>query len=82
VFLLWPFHAYRFRFDPRQLLGDYIDTDSPSSLSEMQRELALRVENDRESNWRIIRRLRIALQLALVLFLLEIVACLFAIVGG
>jgi hypothetical protein len=79
VFLLWPYHQYRFRFDPQELLRHYIDGDSRTTLSQLHRELALRMEADRAKNWRIIQRLRIALQLALVLLVLEILAWLFAI---
>ena len=79
VFLLWPHHRYRFRFDPAGLLSEYVDSEPPKNLSEMHRDLALRIEADRASNWRIIQRLRVALQLALILFLLEIAAWLFAI---
>ena len=45
----------------------------------MHRRLALRVEADRERNGRIIRRLREALQVALVLLLAQILAWLFSI---
>jgi hypothetical protein len=48
-------------------------------MSEMHRELALRIEADRINNWRIIQRLRLALQLSLIFLLLEIVAWLFSI---
>jgi hypothetical protein len=79
VFMLWPFHRYKFRFDAAELLSAYIDRDSPASLAEMHRQLALRIEADRSSNWRVIQRLRIALQIALTLFLLEILSWVFAI---
>jgi hypothetical protein len=79
VFMLWPFQRYRFRFDPGELLTTYIDRDPPASLAEMHRELALRIEADRSSNWQVIQRLRLALQIALALFLLEILAWVFAI---
>ncbi|MER8867660.1 hypothetical protein NKI19_28865 [Mesorhizobium sp. M0751] len=45
----------------------------------MHRALALRIKSDMASNWRIIQRLRVALQLALFLWLLDILAWLFAI---
>ena len=79
VFLLWPYHDYRFRFDPEELLRLYVEGDAPATMAEMHRTLALRIEADRVSNWRIIQRLRLALQVALVLLLLEILAWLFAI---
>jgi hypothetical protein len=79
VALLWPYYQYRFRFDPEDLLRQYVDGPTPASMSEMYREQALRMEEDRKSNWRIIQRLRIALQLALIFLVLEILAWLFAI---
>jgi hypothetical protein len=79
VFLLWPYYQYRFRFDPEDLLRQYVDSASTRSMAEMHRELALRMEADRKSNWRIIQRLRIALQLALIFLVLEILAWLLAI---
>lgn len=79
VFMLWPYYNYTFRFDPRDLLKEYVDNDAGISMSEMHRALALRIEADRANNWRIIQRLRVALQLALTLLLLEMLAWLFAI---
>lgn len=75
--MLWPYYNYRFRLDPAELLRDY--GDGAVSMSEMHRALALRLEAYRASNWRIIQRLRLALQLALILFILEIFAWLVAI---
>ena len=74
VFMLWPFHNYTFRFDPNELLRQYVDSDRRTTMSEMHRALALRIEADRRNNWRIIQRLRGALQLALILLLFEILA--------
>jgi hypothetical protein len=45
----------------------------------MHRELALRIKADWQQNGRIVRRLREALQLSLILLLLEIVAWLVSI---
>jgi hypothetical protein len=77
AFLLWPYHNYRFRFDPQELLERYVDSDM--TLATMHRELAVRIKHDLASNWRVIQRLRIALQLSLVLLVLEILAWLLAI---
>jgi hypothetical protein len=79
VFMLWPYYNYTFRFDPKELLSKYVDGGAHVSMSEMHRELALRIEADRINNWRIIQRLRLALQLSLIFLLLEIVAWLFSI---
>jgi hypothetical protein len=61
------------------LMRRYVDGDAAATLSRMHRELALRMEADRNENWRIIQRLRIALQLALIALVLEILAWLLAI---
>jgi hypothetical protein len=77
AFLLWPYHNYTFRFDPQELLERYVDTDV--TLATMHRELAVQIKHDLVSNWRVIQRLRIALQLSLVLLVFEILAWLLAI---
>ncbi len=78
--MLWPYYNYRFRLDPAELLRDY--GDRATSMSEMHRALALRLEAYRAGNWRIIQRLRLALQTALILFIVEIFAWLVAIGRG
>ncbi len=77
VFLLWPYHNYSFRFDPQDLLDRYVDAGA--SMAAMHRDLALRINRDMASNWRVIQRLRIALQISLILLIFEIVAWLLAI---
>jgi hypothetical protein len=81
VFVVWPYYNYTFRFDPEELLRRYIDGDASTTMSTMHRELALRIKADMTNNWRIIQRLRVALQLALVLLLLNLLAWLLAIAG-
>jgi hypothetical protein len=81
VFMLWPYYNYTFRFDPEELLALYVDRESPASMAEMHRALALRIKADMASNWRIIQPIRVALQLALILLLLEILAW-FLSIGG
>lgn len=82
VFMLWPFHRYSFRFDPEELLAQFIDGSPETTLSDMHRALALRIKADMADNWRIIRRLRVALQLALIFLLLDILAWFMAIAGA
>jgi hypothetical protein len=48
-------------------------------MSEMHRALALRIKTDMANNWRIIQRIRVALQLSLIVLLLEILAWLVSI---
>ncbi|MCA0034040.1 MULTISPECIES: hypothetical protein [unclassified Mesorhizobium] len=79
VIMVWPYYNYTFRFDPEQLLQEFVDRDPPETIDGMYRALALRIKADMASNWRIIQRLRVTLQLALFLLLLDILAWLFAI---
>jgi hypothetical protein len=81
VLMLWPYYNLTFRFDPEELLALYVDVDEPMPMPTVHRELALRIKADWRQNGRIVRRLREALQLALVLLLVEIAAWLFSIGG-
>jgi hypothetical protein len=81
VFLLWPYYNLTFRFDPERLLARYVDVDvaEPMPMAAIHRELALEINADWRRNGRIVRRLREALQLALILLLVEIGAWLVSI---
>lgn len=79
VFILWPYYNYTFRFDPQELLTRFVDDEPSASMPRIYRTLALRIKADMVSNWRIIQRMRVALQLALILLLLEILAWLVSI---
>jgi len=79
VFLLWPYHNYVFRFDPQELLDLYVDGKKRMTMSAIHRVLAVRIKDDMANNWRIIQRLRVVLQVSLVLLLLEILALLLSI---
>jgi hypothetical protein len=82
AFMLWPYYNYTFRFDPEELLARFVDVETPASMPTMYRALALRIKADMISNWRIIQPIRVALQLSLMLLLLEIVAWLLSIAGA
>jgi hypothetical protein len=79
VFMLWPYYNFRFRFDPEELLSQYVDVHNPASIPAMHRALALRIRTDMISNWRIIQPVRVFLQLSLVFLLIEILAWLLSI---
>ena len=79
AFLLWPYYNLTFRFDPEELLARYVDVPHPPSMTTLHRELALEVTSDWKQNGRVVRRLREALQLALILLMLEIMAWLISI---
>jgi hypothetical protein len=79
VFVLWPYYALTFRFDPEDLLARYVDVPEPVPMTRMHRELALQIKADWARNGRIVRRLREAMQIALILLLAEIVVWLLSI---
>jgi hypothetical protein len=79
VLLLWPYYNLTFRFDPEDLIARYVDVAEPMSMAAIHRELALQIKADWQRNGRIVRRLREALQVALIVLVLEIVAWLFSI---
>lgn len=81
AFMLWPYYNYTFRFDPEDLLAQFVDIETPVPLSAMHRTLALRIKADMIRNWRIIQPVRVALQLSLILLVLEILAWLLSIGG-
>jgi hypothetical protein len=82
VFLLWPYYNLSFRFDAAELLADYVDSPTPQTMSGMHRALALRIKDDWHNNGKIVRRLREAFQLALILLVLEIVVWMFSIAAN
>jgi heme A synthase len=77
VILLWPYYNLSFRFDPEDLLENYVD--KPVPMGEMHRSLALRAKGDFRSNGQVVHRLRETFQVALVLLVLEIMAWMFSI---
>lgn len=81
AFMLWPYYNYTFRFDPEELLDRYVDGDNAASMAAMHRALSMRIKANMLENWRIIQPIRVALQVSLVLLLLEIAAWLLSIGG-
>jgi hypothetical protein len=79
--MLWPYYNYTFRFDPAELLTRYVDGAAPAPMPVIHRELALRIEADMTGNWRTIQRIRVALQVSLLMLLFEILAWLLSIAG-
>jgi uncharacterized membrane protein len=79
VVLLWPYYNFSFRFDAQDLLDTYVDSEEPANMARMHRDLALQIKADWHRNGRIVRRMREAFQLALILLLLNILAWLFSI---
>jgi hypothetical protein len=82
VVVMWPYYRLWFRFDPQDLLEAYVDAEQPASMDAMHRALALRIRDDMRRNWRVLRRMREACQVGLVLLLVNIVAWLASIAGS
>jgi hypothetical protein len=61
------------------LLDTYVDSQAPATMARMHRDLALRIKADWQRNGCIVRRMREAFQLALILLLLNILAWLYSI---
>jgi hypothetical protein len=81
VVVLWPYYNLWFRFDPQELLDRYVDADEPATMAGMHRDLALRIKADGLRNGRILGRMRVAVQLALVLLVINILAWMLSIAG-
>jgi hypothetical protein len=81
VALLWPYYNLTFRFDPEELLDTYVDTEAPVAMSQMHRQLTLRIKADWQRNGRIVRRLRELFQIALVTLLAEILVWMLSVAG-
>jgi hypothetical protein len=82
VVILWPYYNVHFRFDIEELLRKYVDVPRAVSMSEMHRDLALQLKGYMDRNGPLVRRTRVALQLAFLLLLLEIGAWLMSIANS
>jgi hypothetical protein len=71
--ILWPTQEWKFRPNARKLVRDYLDADPPASLAEMQRDLALHMENWSDKNIQKLRRLFLYFQAAALLLGVEVV---------
>jgi hypothetical protein len=81
VIMLWPYYNMSFRFDAADLLRDYVDAEPPATMTEMHRALALQIKENFHRNGRIVRRMREAFQLALILLVVNILVWLASIAG-
>jgi hypothetical protein len=81
VVMLWPYYNLSFRFDAADLLRDYVDTETPTDMTQMYRDLALRIRDDWHTNGQVVHKMRLAFQAALVLLMLNILAWLASIAG-
>ena len=79
VVMLWPYYDFAFRFDPEDLLSRYLDGNRTATMSEMYRSLAIEIKAQWQRNGKLVRRLREAFQLALILLLFNILAWMFSI---
>jgi hypothetical protein len=78
VVVLWPRWGWKFRFQPQELLEEFVDRRA-TSLDEMRRDLIGRIHADLDANLRVLRLMGLAFQLASGLFLIETFAWLVAV---
>jgi hypothetical protein len=79
--LLWPYYDLAYRFDPEDLIKEYIEADPPASIASMHRALAVRLKADWRHNGQIVRRMREALQIALLALIAMMLAWMVSIAG-
>ncbi len=74
VWLLWPREGWRFRFGPKRIIADYVESKEPADLDEMHRDLALHLAENLSANDIKLRRLWRGFELSCSLLVVEIVA--------
>jgi hypothetical protein len=74
VAVLMPWHGWTFRLGARNLIRDYTEGPNPATADEMQRDLALHLDNHYERNEARMERLFWAFRIAAVLLAFEVVA--------
>jgi hypothetical protein len=80
--LLWPYYDLVYRLDPEDLIKEFVDPEPPASIASMHRSLAVRLKADWRQNGRIVRRMRVALQMALLGLIAMMLAWMVSIAGG
>jgi hypothetical protein len=73
VAILWPWPGWVFRNSARVIIGDYIEADKPSNLSEMHRDLSLHMEQHFDSNEKRLEKLFWLYRIASIFLIIEIV---------
>lgn len=77
IAILWPWpkrFGWKFRLSARALIADYVESNNPASLEEMQRELALHLERHYDANERKLKVLFVLFQVGATLLGVEVVA--------
>jgi len=76
--VLWP-RAWDVIVDPREVIDTYIEPADPAPIAELHRELSLHMHGSYLENREGIRKLIVFLQVASVLFAIEVVLWIIAI---
>jgi hypothetical protein len=74
IWLLWPREDWKFRFGPKRIISDYVESSEPADLDEMHRDLALHLGSNVVDNEAKLRRLWRGFEVACVLLVVEVVA--------
>jgi hypothetical protein len=73
LLMLLPQQGWVFRFSAKRLIGDYVEAKPPADLPDMQRDLALHLENHYIANDKRLGRLFWLFRLASTILVVEIV---------
>lgn len=70
--VLWPWRDWEFSASPEDLIATYVETESPATLGEMHRDLALHRSTSYTSNARLLGKLFWAFRVGLILVAFEV----------
>jgi hypothetical protein len=79
--VLWPWRDWEFSASPEDLIATYVETETPASLGEIHRDLALHRSVSYTSNARLLGKLFWAFRVGLVLVAVEVGAWVVALGG-
>jgi hypothetical protein len=74
IALLWPIKGWMFALGAKELIGGYVEGDRDYTVPEIQRNLALHLENHFDANQRKMRRLYRWLRISCLLLAVQVVA--------
>ena len=73
VVILWPYEGWRFSTDAHDLIDTYVEADSPATLAEIHRDLAIHIQDDFIGNGHQLDRLYRLFRLASIFLVIELV---------
>jgi hypothetical protein len=79
--VLWPWRDWEFNANPADLIATYVETESPATLAEIHRDMALHRSASYVCNARLLGKLYWAFRVGLVLVAAEVAAWVVALSG-